>query len=222
MGRKKSNLTKEECKEAKRLYNKERYKNNPESQKQANKKWVRANKEKVKKGLAKWRGENKEKIKDYDKDYRKINKGKLKENNREVRKIYVKNNRKTINEKVKERRNTDNIFRLTSNLRSLISKSFKNKGFKKNSKTVNILGCLIDEFKQYIESLWEPWMNWDNYGNPKDGIVELNKTWDIDHIIPVSTAKTEEDLIRLNHYTNLKPLCSYNNRYVKRDNKYGK
>ena len=60
-------------------------------------------------------------------------------------------------------------------------------------------------------------MNWDNKGNPKDGILELNKTWDIDHIIPISTAITEEDIIRLNHYTNLQPLCSYYNRNIKKD-----
>ena len=59
-------------------------------------------------------------------------------------------------------------------------------------------------------------MNWDNYGNPKDGILEINKTWDIDHIIPTTTAKTEEELIKLNHFTNLQPLCSYYNRITKR------
>ena len=60
-------------------------------------------------------------------------------------------------------------------------------------------------------------MNWDNYGNPKDGIYELSKTWDIDHMIPISSAKTEEELIKLNHYTNLQPLCSYVNRFIKKD-----
>ena len=61
-------------------------------------------------------------------------------------------------------------------------------------------------------------MTWDNYGNPKDGIFELNKTWDIDHIVPINKALTEEDVVRLNHYTNLQPLCSYTNRFIKRDN----
>ena len=61
-------------------------------------------------------------------------------------------------------------------------------------------------------------MNWDNYGNPSDGLIEPNKTWDIDHIIPVSSAKNEQELLELNHYTNLQPLCSYHNRYIKRDN----
>jgi len=47
---------------------------------------------------------------------------------------------------------------------------------------------------------------------------ELNYGWDIDHIIPLSSALTEEKLIKLNHYTNLQPLCSYTNRYIKKDN----
>jgi len=61
-------------------------------------------------------------------------------------------------------------------------------------------------------------MSWDNYGNPKDGVLELNKTWDLDHIVPLSSAECEEDIIRLNHYSNIQPLCSYVNRNVKRDN----
>jgi hypothetical protein len=30
--------------------------------------------------------------------------------------------------------------------------------------------------------------------------------WEIDHITPISSAKTEEDIITLNHHTNLRPL----------------
>ena len=60
-------------------------------------------------------------------------------------------------------------------------------------------------------------MNWDNYGN-WDGIAkEINYSWDIDHIIPLSSAIDEEQFIRLNHYTNLQPLCSYINRFIKRN-----
>ena len=47
---------------------------------------------------------------------------------------------------------------------------------------------------------------------------ELNYGWDIDHIIPISSGNTEEDILNLNHYKNLQPLCSYVNRYIKRDN----
>jgi hypothetical protein len=48
-------------------------------------------------------------------------------------------------------------------------------------------------------------------------IEEEDNKWDIDHIIPISSAESEDDVIRLNHYTNLQPLCSYTNRYIKRD-----
>jgi len=57
-------------------------------------------------------------------------------------------------------------------------------------------------------------MNWNNRGLYNG---ELNYGWDIDHIIPLSSAENEEDLYKLSHYTNLQPLCSYTNRYIKRD-----
>ena len=43
-------------------------------------------------------------------------------------------------------------------------------------------------------------MNWDNHGE-----------WHIDHIIPLSSANTEEELIKLCHYTNLQPLWAEDN-----------
>ena len=58
-------------------------------------------------------------------------------------------------------------------------------------------------------------MTWENYGKYNG---ELNFGWDIDHIKPLSLAKNEEELIGLNHYTNLQPLCSKINRCIKRDN----
>ena len=61
-------------------------------------------------------------------------------------------------------------------------------------------------------------MNWNNYGIYNG---EENYGWDLDHIIPLSSGKCEEDVIRLNHYTNIQPLCSYINRNVKRDKIFG-
>ena len=58
-------------------------------------------------------------------------------------------------------------------------------------------------------------MTWDNKGLYNG---ELNHGWDLDHIIPIDTAITEEDVIRLNHYTNLQPLCSKINRDIKKNN----
>ena len=57
-------------------------------------------------------------------------------------------------------------------------------------------------------------MTWDNRGKYNG---TPNFGWDIDHIIPTSTAKTIDDVITLNHYTNLQPLCSHINRDIKRN-----
>jgi hypothetical protein len=58
-------------------------------------------------------------------------------------------------------------------------------------------------------------MTWENRGLYNG---ELNYGWDIDHIIPLSSAKTEEEVKKLNHHTNLQPLCSKTNRDIKRNN----
>jgi hypothetical protein len=58
-------------------------------------------------------------------------------------------------------------------------------------------------------------MTWDNKGLYNG---ELNYGWDIDHVIPVSSGMTEEEVVKLNHFTNLQPLCSKINRDIKRNN----
>jgi len=116
----------------------------------------------------------------------------------------------------KNRLKNDPLFKLTCNIRTLIRISFKN-GFTKRSRTEKIIGCSYSELKKHFEDKFEAWMTWDNYGKYNG---ELNYGWDIDHIIPVCTATNEEELVKLNHYTNLQPLCGYTNRYIKRDKLY--
>ena len=96
--------------------------------------------------------------------------------------------------------------------------SFRRIGEQKSKKTQDILGCTFKEFREHIESLWEPWMSWDNRGNWNGVPTQRNTAWDIDHVIPLCTAITKADIVRLNHYTNLQPLCSYTNRYIKAGN----
>ena len=160
---------------------------------------------------------NKEKRKEYKRKYNLINSEKKKLYQKE----YNKNKPLTSKEKDKkwkrDKYKNNSLFKLITDTRNNINKYFRNNNIVKNIKTQEILGCTFEEFKMHLESLFESWMNWDNHGDPKDGILELNKTWDIDHIIPISSAKTENDIIRLNHYTNLRPLCSYINRHIKRN-----
>ena len=144
---------------------------------------------------------NKEEIREIQKKYREKNKEFLSSKNPEYSKNYYSKNKN----------NSD--FILKKAIRSSISKSFRNKGYTKRSKTYEILGCSFEEFKLYIESKFEPWMTWENRGLYN---TEINYGWDIDHIIPLDSAESEEEIIRLNHYTNLQPLCSYTNRNIKK------
>jgi hypothetical protein len=142
-----------------------------------------------------------------------------KESKLEYQKEYQKNNKDKRNTYLSERRLNDPLFRLITNVRNLIYNSFYYNGYSKNSKTEELLGCSFEELKEYLESKFEPWMNWDNRGLYSG---EFNYGWDIDHVIPLSSVNKEDEIIKLNHYTNLQPLCSKINRDIKKDNlEYG-
>ena len=158
-----------------------------------------------------YRKKNTQKIKDISKKYRENNKDLIKETDKK----YRENNKEKINLYRRERRKNDDLHRITHNVRSLIRQSFKYKGFKKNSLSEKILGCSFEEFKNHLESLFSDWMTWDNYGLYESN--KLNYGWDIDHIIPLASATCETDIIKLNHFSNLQPLCSFTNRNIKMD-----
>lgn len=102
--------------------------------------------------------------------------------------------------KNKNRFDNDPLYRFQQRLRNNIKNSFRRGGFSKTSECRKILGADWDVVKSYFESKFTDGMSWDNQG-----------LWHIDHIIPKSLAKTEEDIIRLNHYTNLQPLWGKDN-----------
>jgi hypothetical protein len=129
---------------------------------------------------------------------------------------YHQNRKSLRNEHKRYKYKNDILFNLKETVKSRIYNSFSNEGYSKKSRTHEILGCSYKQLKEHLETQFEDWMTWDNKGNPSDGILEPDKTWDIDHIIRLSSCETEVDVIRLNHYTNLQPLCSYYNRIIKR------
>lgn len=201
-------------------------KNNIDKAHEYNKKWREENKEYKKLKDKEYAILNSEKMKANRKRYNEENrelisrKGKIwRENNKELKrqkdKEYHSKNKDKRNNRHNERMKTDTLYSLSHAIRGMIQKSIRMGGYTKRSKTYEILGCSFEEFKSYLESKFETWMNWDNRGLYNG---ELNYGWDIDHIIPVSSAKTDEDIIGINHYTNLQPLCSYINRYIKKDN----
>lgn len=142
---------------------------------------------------------HKEHYRDYFTIYRTVNQINLSKKHRK----YIRNRYKH-----------DILFRVKRYIATSICNSFRYINSRKNTNTSDILGMTTSEFKLYLESKFKPWMNWDNKGLHNG---KFNYGWDIDHIIPISTASCTKDIIRLNHYTNLQPLCSHINRDLKKD-----
>lgn len=215
MGRPIKYKTEEERKEAKRASSKKYSNTNKVRINKYGKKYREGNLDKEKERKSNYREANKEKVRNQDK----LKSNKYRKNNPSKVKIIQKNfhiNNPNYNKEYKIKRNlTDPLFVLSNKIRKLIQRSFKNKGINKPSKTSDILGCSFTEFKTYLESKFLPWMTWDNRGKYNG---TLNYGWDLDHIEPLSTAIDENDIIRLNHYSNFQPLCGYINRYIKKDN----
>ena len=82
----------------------------------------------------------------------------------------------------------------------MVYQSIVSNGYTKRARSFKIIGCSFDYLKNHIESLMTKGMTWDNYGE-----------WHIDHNIPLAAATTEEEILRLNHYTNLKPMWAGDN-----------
>lgn len=91
--------------------------------------------------------------------------------------------------------------RLARLIRGSINTTLRRQGIRKTHRTIQLLGCTFEFFKNYFESLFLPGMNWDNRGYANE------LTWQIGHIIPVRAFDlTDSQQIKLAwHYTNLKP-----------------
>lgn len=135
--------------------------------------------------------ENREAIRKYYKNYYETNKDKLVDNM-----VQYTNNRLK----------TDNLFRLSHRVRSRIYRIVKINNIDKRDKTFDIVGCSLVFLKEHLESMFKDDMSWNNYGE-----------WHVDHIKPLSSAKNEDEIYKLCHYTNLQPLWAEDN--LKKSNK---
>ena len=182
------NLSKKICDECveKKIKQKEENKlNSIKNKREYMKNWRLNNKDYGKIYLSVWSKNNKEKIKEYSKKY------------------YLKNKEKTLTrtkEYFKKRRKDDNLFRLITNLRNLIKNSLLKQGYSKKSNTYKILGQDYHNFKIHIENQFTNGMSWQNYGE-----------WHLDHIIPISSAKNEEEAHKLCNYKNFQPMWALEN-----------
>lgn len=154
----------------------------------------------VHKYSVKYRKRNKEIISEKGKAYHENNKTKI---SKRKSQYYIENREYILKRNYaweSEAKQGKPLFALRKVLRSRTAEAFYRGGFSKNSKTAEMLGCDWDFFLSHLQSKFTAGMTWENRGE-----------WHMDHIIPLSSAKTEEKLIALCHYTNLQPLWAADN-----------
>jgi len=149
---------------------------------------------------------NKEKRLLYSKQYKENNPEYVKKGQNQT-KEWFKNNPDYMNNWMKEKRENDPSFKLHKILSSQIYTYLKKNSKIKSKLSLKIVGLENwNLLKEHIEKQFTEGMTWDNWGIGKD-----NSTWHIDHTIPASSATTEEEVYKLNHYTNLQPMWGSDN-----------
>ena len=111
---------------------------------------------------------------------------------------WIQKNKSFIRERNKKRRRTDPLYKISCILRGRLKNALKSNSKSKN--TFELLGCSVEELWTHLEKTFKPGMTRENHGE-----------WHIDHIIPLSSAKNENDVYMLCHYTNLQPLWAEEN-----------
>lgn len=154
----------------------------------------------------KWQKENKEKVINIGKIWREKNKENIR---KRIKEWEIKNYQKIRvrkNEKTKERRKKDPVYHMMNKVRCRLRKYLITLNITKKNKTFDIIGCSPYDLKEHLEKQFVSGMTWEN-----------RNEWHIDHIIPLSSAQTEDELYKLCHYTNLQPLWDEEN--LKKSNK---
>ena len=98
---------------------------------------------------------------------------------------------------MRKRLATDLIFKLSQQLGTLIRSHLRRRGVHKTSKTAKLVGLNGQELCAYFDTKYPNWQQIENLT--------------IDHILPVSCASNEEELLALQHYSNLRPLSQVEN-----------
>jgi len=151
--------------------------------------WIKnpINKFKMYLNCKKWQEENREKSRKLSNDWKKKNKKRMSD----YQNNYIKNKVK-INLK----------YKILIALRKRISIALRHHF--KYGYTIDLLGCSINQLKQYLEKKFTKGMNWNNYGRTG---------WHIDHIRPCASfdLSKESEQRKCFNYTNLQPLWYYEN-----------
>jgi len=186
------------CNECRKIESKEYRTKNPEKRKETLTKYFEKNREDI---LEKSKANyylDLEKTRDIKRKSYHKNKEKHKERLKEYRIVNSERRTKYQRDKI----NNDIQYKLSANVRHRIITFLKKEDITKTNKTFDIVGCTPQFLKEHLESQFKDGMSWDNYGF---------YGWHIDHIIPLSSAKNEEELYKLCYYTNLQPLWAKDN-----------
>lgn len=149
---------------------------------------------------AEWYQRNKERLDEKNHNWRINNPERTKEIQKVIRKRhYIAHRKEMIAYHAK--RNAINLkinpmAKLRHAVRRNMHGHFKNKGIVKSKHTIDYIGCTWDQLWKHFEKQFEPDMTWDNYG----------EVWNIEHICPCAQAQTEDEIFKLQHFSNLKPL----------------
>jgi len=110
-----------------------------------------------------------------------------------------------------ERIKSDLNFLLISNLRTLTKRAIKRGGSKTDTKTLEYIGCSLEECRNHIEEKFDENMTWDNWDR---------KGWHLDHIRPCSSFNLTEENQRYVcfNWRNLRPIWWKEN--ISKNDKY--
>lgn len=179
---------------------KEWYENNKEEKLKKDKEYRDNHKEQIKIKKKEYRDKNKESIKQKKKQYYEDNKDTI----LEKMSVNQKKRRKQINKYLKNKRDTDINYKISiilrNRLRALLEKRLRPES------ALDLLGCSLDFFHNYIESKFQPGMSWDNHGRG-------NCKWHLDHIRPCASfdLRDIEQQKECFHYSNYQPLWQHDN-----------
>ena len=138
------------------------------------------------------RPEVKQKWKEYLQEY--FKRPEVKEKQKEYR------NRPEVKRRKYEQRQNNPAYKKRQQLRDKVRLAVVKKT-RYTSTIHELIGCNVSTARNFLQSQFQPWMNWENYGRGKG-------KWCIDHIIPVASIDifNKEQVKRIFHYTNMQPL----------------
>jgi hypothetical protein len=169
---------------------------------------------KIKKRSRQWEQDHPDLVKKRSRTYYKKNRDKITKQRSRPERVTQRREYKKIKYKNNEQ------YKLRMDLSIAINKGLKRRGGSKDGYScLGAIGYSIADLKTHLESLFEPWMNWNNHGvyNPKtwDDNDQSTWVWQIDHIISHAKFKyktiKDDEFKRCWALSNLRPYSAKQN-----------